>query len=136
MSTTDQPGLAGQPLEPWLRQLFAAIDSQNAAAFAEYFTDEGRFVYANSPPVVGRAAIRDYVAGFFRMLASIRHGLLGAWAVPGHVFVELTVTYVLKDGQTFTFPAFDLLKLEGGRIRDYLIYVDASPMLAAARSES
>ena len=134
MSIESDPGRDRESLQQWLRGLFDAVDSKNAAEFAAFFTDDGRFVYANSPPVQGRAAIGEYVAGFFGMLQSIRHTLVGAWSVPGHVFLELTVTYVLPQGQSFTFPAFDLLKLDGGLIREYLIYVDASPMMAAMGS--
>jgi uncharacterized protein (TIGR02246 family) len=51
------------------RDLFAAIDSMDAEAFAAFFTDDGMFRYGSQPPVQGRDAVRDYVAGFFSSIA-------------------------------------------------------------------
>ena len=119
-------------INEWLTRLFATVDSKNATDFAEYFTEQGRFVYGSSEPVEGKQAICAYVEGFFGSLESIKHTIFDAWVIADKIFVELEVTYGLKDGRWFTLPAFDLFKMEGELIKDYLIYVDPTPMLAAA----
>jgi len=116
----------------WLDRLFAVVDSKDAAGFADYFTEQGQFVYGSGEPIQGKQAICNYVAGFFGTLESIQHTIFNAWAVSDNIFVELEVTYGLKDGRKFTLPAFDLFKMEGERIKTYLIYVDPSPMLGEA----
>ncbi len=117
-----------ESIREWLARLFTVIDAQNATEFSRYFTDEGRFVYGSNAPVIGKQAISDYVAGFFGTLESIQHSILDAWKIEDKVLGEVEVTYVLKDGRQFTLPAFILFKMEGELIRDYLIYVDPTPL--------
>lgn len=114
--------------DAWLERLFAVVDSKNAAEFAEYFVEEGRFVYGSRTLVEGKQAIRDYVAGFFASLVGIHHTVFDAWLIDDRIFVELEVTYELKDGRRLTLPAFDLFKMEGELIKDYLIYLDPTPV--------
>lgn len=112
----------------WLTHLFAVVDSMDAARFAEYFVADGRFVYGSGAPVSGKQAIGGHVAGFFDSLESIRHTILGATATSNQVMGEVEVTYVFRNGIQATLPAFVLLKMEGELIRDYLIYIDPSPV--------
>ncbi len=118
--------------DAWLGRLFAAVDSRNAADFGEFLHERCRFVYGSREPVEGKQAICDYLAGFFDSLAGISHTIFEAWVVADKVFVEIEVTYELKDGRRFTMPAFDFFKMEGELIKDFLIYVDPSPMLDGA----
>jgi len=119
-------------IHEWITHLFKIIDSKSAPDFAEYFRNDGRFVYGSNAPIYGKQAICDYVDGFFGTLESIQHTVFDACMISNKVFGELEVTYVLKDGRHFTFPAFDLIKMDGELIQDFLIYVDPSPMFSDA----
>jgi hypothetical protein len=123
------PEANDEMISEWLARLFVTVDSKDAAGFAAYFVEQGRFIYGSTEPVEGKQAIYRYVAGFFDSLASIRHTIFDAWVVADRIFVELEVTYEFKDGRRFTLPAFVLFKMEGDLIKDYLIYIDRTPML-------
>jgi ketosteroid isomerase-like protein len=115
----------------WAR-LFAAIDARDADAFAGFIAEGGEFRFGNAPPVVGRAAIRAAVAGFFAAIGGCRHRLLHSWTGPGSAVCEGEVTYTRLDGSTLTVPFANVFELGGGRIRSYRIYIDNGPLFSAA----
>lgn len=111
----------------WAR-LLATIDGRDADAFAAFITEDGEFRFGNAPPVVGRAAIRSAVAGFFAAIGGCRHTLARSWTGPGSAVGEGTVTYTRRDGSTLTLPFVNVFELGGGRIRSYRIYIDNGPL--------
>jgi hypothetical protein len=44
------------------------------------------------------------------------------------VFCEGEVTYTRKDRSEITLPSFNLLKMQDGKVREYLIYADVTPL--------
>jgi hypothetical protein len=115
--------------------IFKIIDSMNAAAFAHAFTENGTFRFGNQPPVTGRPQIEQHLTGFFAMIGGLRHEITGVWSgrwEGGEVkSVETAVRYTRKDGTlTEVLPAMSTLRLRGGLIEDYRIFVDASPLFA------
>ena len=111
-------------------RLFAAIDARDADAFASFITDDGEFRFANAPPLVGRAAIRDGVAAFFAAIGGCRHRLLRTWNGHGTAVCEGEVTYTRRDGSTLTVPFVNVFELGRGRIRSYRIYIDNGPLFS------
>ncbi len=114
----------------WAR-LFTAIDARDADAFAGFITPDGEFRFGNSPPVVGRAAIRAAVAGFFAAIGGCRHRLQRFWTGHGTAVCEGEVTYTRLDGSTLTVPFVNVFELAGGRISSYRIYIDNGPLFNA-----
>lgn len=110
----------------WIDTLFAAIDRQDTRAFAALLTEDARFVFANSAPVQGRAAIASAVDGFFAALRSLEHRLEARWLLPGVAIVIGEVTYTRHDGSTLQVPFSDLLKYRADGVYDYRIYIDVS----------
>ena len=119
-------------LSAWTAALFAAIDAKDADAFVGFFTEDGRFTFANLPPAIGLDAIRHAVAAFFDSVATLRHEVADAWSLPGHVVCRGRVTYVRHDGGAVTLPFCNVLRLAGDRVDDYRIYIDPSPLFARA----
>jgi hypothetical protein len=78
------------------------------------------------PPVSGKKNVRDAVAGFFSSIKGISHKLTGTWSVDDMVFVQGESTYTRKDGTTLTVPFFDLFKMRGSLVSQYIIYIDIS----------
>ena len=115
----------------WAR-LFAAIDARDADAFAAFLTEDGEFRFGNAPPVLGRAAIRAAVAGFFAAIGGCRHRLIASWTGPGTAVCEGEVTYTRHDGSTLTVPFVNVFELRSGRIRSYRIYIDNGPLFSAS----
>jgi ketosteroid isomerase-like protein len=112
-----------------LGSLFAAIDARDVEAFAAWLTDDCRFVYGSREPVRGLPSVRDAVAAFFAAFAAIEHRLDAVWEVDGASITEGSVTYTGHDGSRATLPFCNVLRTApDGRIRDYRVYVDPSPL--------
>ena len=116
---------------PWIHDLFDTIDRMDAAAFASFITEDGVFAFGNNPPAVGREAITAAVGGFYQAIAGLSHTLTEVWETPTAVLVEGRVTYTRHDGSTLTLPFFDVFRMRGGAVREYLIYMDINPLFAA-----
>lgn len=74
--------------------------------------------------------VRDAVAAFFSSIKGISHKLLGTWQVDDVVFVQGEVTYTRKDDKIVQVPFFNLFKMDGPLVSQYVIYVDTSPLYA------
>lgn len=116
----------------WIDALFAAIDRQDADAFAGFVTEDARFCFGNQPAVEGRAAIRDFVAGFFSSIRAVSHRVPDVWQADDTVICRGEVRYTRHDGSTLTVPFANVLLLQGDEVRDYRIYIDASALYTAA----
>lgn len=129
---TQEPAREPGSTPEWIPALFASIDARDAGRFVEFLADDARFRFGNLPAVAGRAAIRATVAEFFAGIAACRHQLHAVWSPPGHAIVQGEVAYTRLDGGVVTVPFVNVLGLDGGLVRDYLIYVDATPLFAPA----
>jgi ketosteroid isomerase-like protein len=118
------------PGGPAWEQLFSAIDGGDATAFASFVAPEGEFRFGNAPPVCGRDAVREAVAGFFHAIGGCRHRLLRSWHSAGSAACEGEVTYTRRDGSTLTLPFANVFLLHGGEIASYRIYIDNGPLFA------
>lgn len=120
---------------PVVRKVFQAVDAKDADGFAACLTPDAVFRYANAPVVTGPAAIREAVAQFFAAVQALRHDVLAVWTQDDFVFCKGEVNYVRHDGsKAGPFPFFNLFRVSGDKIAEYLIYVDISPLFAAAAS--
>ena len=84
----------------------------------------------NTPPIVGRPAIREAVAGFFAAIGGCRHRLVQSWTGPDSAVCEGEVTYTRLDGSKVTIPFVNVFKLGDGRITSYRIYIDNGPLFS------
>jgi hypothetical protein len=128
-------------LDQWVVDLFGAIDSMNAPAFAKAFAEDGTFRFGNSEPTVGRAQVEQSVSGFFSMIRGLSHEITGVWSGSwegGEVTsVEAEVTYTRQDGtQTQALPVTSTVRMDGDRIKDYRIFMDISPLFAQSEARS
>lgn len=112
----------------WVSKLFASIDAMDPDTFVSFVTDDAAFRYGSTPPVEGKPAIREYVAGFFSMFKALGHTLEGTWTHPDAVFVQGQVHYTNHDGSTLSLPFLNCFKMQGELIQEYLIYIDPTPL--------
>lgn len=124
--------MQSQPIPGWINDLFHAIDSMDSERFCDHLTDDAVFVYGSSEPIHGKDAIRDGVREFFKSFKALHHEIQGSYQIDEIIFVRLGVTYTLPSGHEVTVPALNLFQMEDAKIRDYLIYVDPTPILTAA----
>ncbi len=114
----------------WIDEMFAAIDRKDHTAFAGYLLTDALFRYGNNPPVHGRAAIAEVVAGFFSALGGLQHVMEDRWLLPDTAIITGNVVYIRHDGSKLQVPFANVLKLRDGGIHEYLIYVDNSALFA------
>jgi uncharacterized protein (TIGR02246 family) len=112
----------------WLEKLFATIDAKDAAAFAEFLTEDAVFRFGNGAPARGRDAVREAVAQFFAGVKALQHVVRESWVVPGAAVMHGQVTYTRHDGSQLSVPFANVLKLDGTRVREYLVFADASTL--------
>lgn len=125
------PAVQGTLMPAVVQQVFQAVDARDADAFASHLTPDVTFRYGNSPVVTGRDGTRQAVAQFFDAVKTLRHELLAVWTQDDMVFCKGEVSYVRHDdSKAGPFPFFNLFRMRGDRIAEYLIYVDISPLFA------
>jgi hypothetical protein len=123
----------------WATELYArSVDNKDAAGFAAAFTRDGWLRFGNAPPITGRAAIRDAIAGFFTGFAALRHESAGTYLVGDTLILEAVVTYTRHDGRQVSIPAVTIFRIASSADSDALhptadqcrIYVDLGPLYA------
>ena len=65
--------------------VFADIDAFDPDKFVAHLTEDVVFRFGNAEPAVGRAAVREAVAGFFTTIDGLRHHVLNVYDVEGRV---------------------------------------------------
>lgn len=112
----------------WVKDLFAAIDRKDTAAFVGFLTDDAVFRFGNQAPVHGREAIADAVGGFFASVDALNHRLEGCWDLDDVALCHGEVTYTRSDGSMVELPFADVFRKRDGKIEAYLIHMDITPL--------
>lgn len=113
-------------------RLFKGIDSQDLESFLSCLSDDVFFRFGNAPGVKGKMAVGDTVRAFFESIQAVQHDVIETWEQPGVVICRGQVTYTRNDASTLAVPFANILKLDGGLISEYLIYVDISGLYVSA----
>ena len=114
----------------WLESIGRAIDSLDADKFVEFLTEDSVFRFGNQPDVNGKTQVRDYVAGFFGMIGGSEHKVLDFWEKENTVVWQGEVIYTRLDRKKVTVNFVNIFNMQGHLIKDYLIYIDNSPLFA------
>lgn len=111
--------------------VFAIVDKRDADGFAALFAPDGRFVFGNADPIVGRADIAAAVEAFFASLAGLRHEISNRWEAGADTVAEVVVEYDRANGSCVRVPAVTIFtRDDAGLITNYRIYVDLAPLFA------
>jgi hypothetical protein len=110
--------------------VFADIDAFDPDKFIAHLTDDVVFRFGNAEPAVGKAAVREAVAGFFAGIDGLTHHILNSWEIGDITIVQIDVEYRRKDGKTVTVPNADILTYDGDLVRNWQIYIDVAPVFA------
>lgn len=113
------------------RQLLAAADT-DIVAFFDFFTDETLFRMGNADVVVGKDAIMAWVGRYLGAVAGMRHEVLEEFYGEDTAALRVEVTYSMQNGSSFTLPAITRTRIRGGKVVEYLIYMDPSPVAEAS----
>ena len=112
----------------WLDDLIASIDNMDADAFVSYLTDDAVFRWGATPPAEGRDTIHQTVTGVFGMFKALSHTIDGTWVHPDAIFVQGKAAYTRLDDSVVELPFLNCFKMQGDKIREYLVYLDPTPL--------
>ena len=135
----DSSGRANE-IKAWADRLYSeGVDNKDASAFAGAFVDDGWLRFGNNEPITGRDTIREAIAQFFTLFASLSHEPIATTISDDTVVLEANVTYTLHHGGTVTVPACTIFRLAetGGHTpvaRKCQIYVDLAPLFGALQN--
>lgn len=115
----------------WIKEMFDAIDNRDAEGFVSYFAEDGMFKFGNADRVEGKQAVLEAVKGFFSAINGIQHEILDLWTLPDAAVCRGIVTYTRLDSTTLSVPFATIMKLDGQKIREYLIYADISQLFVS-----
>jgi ketosteroid isomerase-like protein len=110
--------------------IFADIDAFDPDKFVAHLTEDVEFRFGNAEPAIGRAAVREAVAGFFSAIDGLTHHILNVWDVGDVAIAQINVEYVRKDGKHVTVPNADILTYDGDLVSNWQIYIDVAPVFA------
>jgi len=111
-----------------LEKILKTVDSRDAAGFANYFSDNGKFRFANSPVVTGKQAIQQFVADFFAAVAALDHQIDEQWPIEEGQACHGLVTYTRHDQSTLSVPFALVVKFDKAGISEYLIFADTAKL--------
>lgn len=114
-------------------QLFQSIDNRDIDAFLAFLSADVLFRFGNAQPVKGKDGVRTAVNGFFESVKALRHELIGTWQKDDVTICHGMVTYTRHDSTTLRVPFANILKLDAGSIKEYLIYVDISGLYKSVK---
>ena len=110
--------------------IFADIDAFDPEKFVAHLTPDVAFRFGNADPVVGRAAVKEAVTGFFSTIAGLTHHILNIYESGETAIAKMDVEYRRQDGKSVTVPNADILVFDGDLVSDWQIYIDVTPVYA------
>jgi len=112
-----------------IRDFLGAWERRDTEHIVDQFTDDG--VYHSIPlaPIVGKQAIREFVAGF----ADVPPGRLVSHhqIASGDVVMNERTDHITINGSPVTLPICGVFEIENGRIKAWREYFDLGPARAA-----
>jgi len=112
-----------------VRGFIAAWERRDTDHIIDAFTDDG--VYHSTPltPIIGRAAIREFVAGF----ESVPPGRLEIrnQVASDTVVMNERIDHLTMNGKPVTLPIMGVFEIESGRIKAWREYFDMAPVREA-----
>ena len=115
----------------FIPELYKAVDAQDVYRISECLAADATMVFANMPPVAGKMEIGKFLTGFFQSIESIQHTEIEHWFTEDVCFVTGKVKYVRHDDHMLKVPFGVLLRLRGGLIAEWHIFVDNSALYSS-----
>jgi limonene-1,2-epoxide hydrolase len=113
-----------------IRAFLNAWERRDTDHIVESFTDDAVYHNISLEPLVGKAAIRDFVAGHEDVppgRLEIRHQLASADLV-----MNERIDHVMVGGRLVEVPICGVFEIRGGRIARWTDYYDPSPPSSAS----
>ena len=109
-------------------RFYRDIDSNDREAFSRWLTGDAVFVFNDTDPATGPAAIDDFVSTWKAGFTSVTHQIV-ATVVDGEnacVAVELIVRYAFHSGREVTLRGCSFLDFADDLISGWRVYLDTT----------
>ena len=114
-----------------IRRLIRLFEAMNVDEALTMFTEDARYRFGNYPVAVGREDIRKAAtSSHLEAIKGVKFNIQGLWEFGDVVVCEMEIEYIRTDDSTLTLPCTDVFRMQGNRIKDMRIYMDASPLFA------
>ena len=112
-----------------IRDFLGAWERRDTEHIVDQFTDDAIYHSIPLAPIVGKQAIREFVAGF----ADVPPGrlVIHHQVASGNVVMNERTDYITINGRPVTLPICGVFEIENGRIKAWREYFDLGPARAA-----
>lgn len=112
----------------WLYRLFEEIDKKDLDSYLNFLSEDVKFRFGNSPEVIGKHKLRETLDGFFKSIKGLKHDILKILQEDETIVCQGNVTYTRHDMSKITIPFMNYFEMNENFIKEYLIYIDISPL--------
>ncbi|MGI5132942.1 nuclear transport factor 2 family protein [Pseudonocardia sp. CA-107938] len=126
-------------MSDWITDYYADVDAMRLDEYVARHTSDATVVFANNPPAVGRAAIKEAIGGFFSLIGGLRHEVRNRWDVNDGTtcVLEVVTHYTTKGGAAVPLPCVSILdRAPDGLVSSLRIHIDLAPLFATLQAES
>ncbi|MHC4843697.1 MAG: nuclear transport factor 2 family protein [Planctomycetota bacterium] len=116
-----------------VKDVFESIDAMDTKGFLDFLTDDARFRFGSAEVTVGKEAIERSIEDFFGQIKGLQHRIIETWSGPEAVICQGEVIYARYDDSQVTVPFVNIWSMEKDLIKEYLIYIDISPLYSNVR---
>lgn len=115
-----------------IRRFLAAWEQRDTPFIVDAFTDDAVYHSVPLPPIVGKPAIAEFVAGF----ADVPPGRLEVHyqIAEGDIVMNERTDHLMMNGKPVVLPICGVFEIDGGRIAAWREYFDLAPVRAAYAS--
>lgn len=115
--------------EAFVKEMYKyAVDGKNVDLLSTYLCDDIRFRLGNYDAVNGLGNVLDANKAFFDSITSMAHQIDSIWSENDTLICNGLVNYVRLDQSTYSASFATILKFQGKKISEYLVYADISEL--------
>jgi len=111
-----------------IENLYKRVDAKDLNYLQNILAEDVRFRIGSNDVIQGIDAALAANRGFFASIESMQHSIDRVWSQQDNVICHGQVNYVRLDGSKYSAPFATILKMQGEKIQDYLVYADISAL--------
>jgi len=111
-----------------IENLYKRVDAKDLDYLQNTLTQDVRFRIGSNDAIQGIEEALAANRGFFASIKSMQHSIAQVWSQQDNVICHGQVNYVRLDGSEYSAPFATILKMQGEKIKDYLVYADVSAL--------
>lgn len=112
-----------------IRHLITLFEKMDVDGALTLFTEDAYYRFGNYPPAKGKAAIAETTrASHLDQVKNIQFEILRMWEEGDSLICKMDIHYTLVNGKVLTLPCTDVFRFEGEKVKEMLVYMDATPL--------